>query len=199
MKRLLLALLASFALPTSIDAEESFNYESICTLTSEYNSNYTIEIYHQSPKKLGILYYKDEPKFSLTFDDVNGYGSPYFLIEKFSTIFNPYFSHYYTGQKKYGSDETYTGNDYRSGRRVSFIGNITLSEYLARSEKEQKKVKGKGRSLLIDLGSAFHYLPDTQKERKDFKEIRDGEWFRVSKNFWEKDKKTCTDYLYKFL
>ena len=64
MKRLLLALLASLALPVSVNAEESFNYESICTLKSEYNSNYTIEIYHDAIKKLGILYYEDEPKFS---------------------------------------------------------------------------------------------------------------------------------------
>ena len=199
MKRLLLPLLAVLSLPISVNAEESFNYESICTLTSEYNSNYTIEIYHSRSKQLGILYYKDEPKFSLTFDSSQGYGSPYFLIEKFSKKFNPFYKYYYTGQKIYGSDETRTGQDFRSGSRVSFIGNIPLSEYLARSEKEQKKVKGKGRSLLIDLGSAFHYLPNTQKEREDFYEIRNGEWFRVSKNFWEKDKKNCTDYLYTFL
>ena len=79
MKRLLLPLLAALALPVCVNAKESFNYESICTLTSEYNSNYTIEIYHQSPKQLGILYYKDEPKFSLTFDDVNGYDHIHYL------------------------------------------------------------------------------------------------------------------------
>ena len=199
MKRLLFALIASLALPTVVKAEEGFNYESICTLTSEYNSNYTIEIYHQSPKKLGILFYKDEKKFSFTFDSSNGYGRPFFLIEEFHGGFNPHLSSYYTGQTRYGSEETYTGNNYRSGSYIRFFGDIPLSEYLERSEKEQRRVKGNARILLTDLPNAFYYLFETNEERDEFLELRDGEWMRVAKNFWEKDEKNCTDYLYKFL
>jgi len=191
MKRLLLPLLAALALPSAVDAEWYFNTDSICTLKNEYNSNYKIKIYHQSPQPSGILYYKDEPKFSLTFDSTHGMGSPDYLIEKFSNIINPHQYNYYTGKKKYGSDETITGNYYNSGRRISFIGNIPLSEYLARTRKEQLKAKGKGRILLLDLGPAFDYLPDTEKK------IRRVEWYRVAMNFWEKDKKICTHYLYK--
>ena len=194
MKHLIIGLLAAVTLPTYVNAEKLYNKESICTMTSEYNSNYKIEITWSYSKSLGVLYYKDNPKFSLTFDSSQGYGSPFFLVEKFSEFTNPYYKYYYTGQKKYGSDETHTGQDYRSGSRVSFVGNLPLSEYLERSEKEQKRVKGKGRSLLIDLAQAFHYLPDTQKERADFYEIRNGEWFRVAKNFWEKDKR-CSLFL----
>ena len=191
MKRLLLPLLASLTLPLSVNAEESFNYESICTLTSAYNSNYTIKIYHETPQPSGILYYKDKPKFSLTFDTKHHMGSPDYLIEKFSKRLNPYNYNYYTGKQKYGSYETITGNYYSSGRRISLIGNIPLSEYLARTRKEQLKVKGKGRILLLDLGRAFNQLPDNEIE------IRRVEWYRVAMNFWEKDKKICTHYLYK--
>ena len=194
MKHLIIGLLAAVTLPTYVNAEKLYNKESICTMTSEYNSNYKIEITRGGSSSVGVLYYKDNPKFSLTFDSSQGYASSYFLVEKFSDIFNPYYKYYYTGQKKYGSDETQTGQDYRSGSRVSFVGNLPLSEYLERSEKEQKRVKGKGRSLLIDLAQAFHYLPDTQKERADFYEIRNGEWFRVAKNFWEKDQR-CSLFL----
>ena len=194
MKRFLLPLIAALALPTAVNAESTWNDKPICILTNEHSSDYKIKIYQDDPHWTGILFYKDKEEWSLTFDMTNGYGTPYFIIEKFSKIINPYSKYYYTGQKKYGSDETHTGQDYRSGSRVSFVGNIPLSEYLERSEKEQKKVKGKGRSLLIDLPQAFHYLPDTQKERADFYEIRNGEWFRVAKNFWEKDQR-CSLFL----
>ena len=70
---------------------------------------------------------------------------------------------------------------------------------MARSEKEQKKVKGNARILLMDLPNAFYYLWRYQEERNQFLALRDGEWERVAKNFWEKDKKNCTDNLYKFL
>ena len=72
------------------------------------------------------------------------------------------------------------------------MGNIPLSEYLARTRKEQLKVRGKGRMLLLDLGRAFNFLPDTEKE------ISRGEWYRVAINFWKKDKKICTYSLYEF-
>ena len=195
MKRLLLPLLAALALPVSVNAKESFNYESICTLTSEYNSNYTIEIYHDAIKKLGILYYEDEPKFSLTFDYSNGYGRPFFLIEKFNTEYNSFHKDYYPVTRI----ETDVWRYYRSGSYISFFGDIPLREYMARSEKEQKKVKGNARILLMDLPNAFYYLWRYQEERNQFLALRDGEWERVAKNFWEKDKKNCTDNLYKFL
>ena len=191
MKRLLLPLVAALALPVSVNAKESFNYESICTLTSEYNSNYTIEIYHQSPKKLGILYYKDEPKFSLTFDSTHAMPYPDYAIERYSRIINPHYYNYYTGQKDYFGDSM-TGNLYYFGSRISFRGNIPLKEYLARTRKEQLKVRGKGRMLLLDLGRVFNFLPDTEKE------ISREEWYRVAINFWKKDKKICTYSLYEF-
>ena len=191
MNRLLLPLLASLTLPVSVNAEESFNYESICTLNSEYNSNYTIKIYHETPQPSGILFYKDEPKFSLTFDSTHAMPYPDYAIERYSRIINPHYYNYYTGQKDYFG-ESMTGNHYYFGSRISFIGNIPLKEYLARTRKEQLKVRGKGRMLLIDLDRAYNYLPRTEKE------IRSGEWNRVAMNFWEKDKKICTHSLYKF-
>ena len=195
MKRLLLSLLASLALPTVVKAEEGFNYESICTLTSEYNSNYTIEIYHQSPNQLGILYYEDEPKFSLTFDSSNGYGRPFFLIEQFNTEYNAFYENYYPVR----INENDIWRYHRSGSYITFFGDIPLSEYLERSEKEQRRVKGNARILLMDLPNAFYYLWQFQEERNEFLALRDGEWMRVAKNFWEKDEKNCTEYLYKFL
>ena len=40
MKHLIIGLLAAVTLPTYINAENLYNQESICTMTSEYNSNY---------------------------------------------------------------------------------------------------------------------------------------------------------------
>ena len=191
MKRLIVPLLAAFALPVSVNAEWYFNNESICTLTSEYDSNYAIKIYHQNPQPSGILYYKDKPKFSLTFDSTHAMGSPDYTIERYSRIINPYYYNYHTGLKDY-LGESITGNHYYRGSRISFIGNIPLREYLARTTKEKLKVRGKGRMLLLDLSRAFNFLPDTEKE------IIRGEWYRVAMNFWKKDKKICTYSLYEF-
>ena len=116
---------------------------------------------------------------------------PDYAIERYSRIINPYYYHYYTGQKDYFG-ESMTGNHYYFGSRISFIGNIPLKEYLARTSEEQLKVRGKGRMLLLDLDLAYNYLPRTEKE------IRSSEWNRVAMNFWEKDKKICTYSLYKF-
>ena len=190
MKRLLFPLLAALALPVCVNAAWYLKNESICTLTSEYNSNYTIKIYHETPQPSGILYYKDKPKFSLTFDRY--FHMVDYAIERFSKKINPHYYNYYTGIKEYGSDETITGNNYSFGRRISFMGNIPLSEYLARTRKEQLKVRGKGRMLLLDLGRVFNFLPDTEKE------ISREEWYRVAINFWKKDKKICTYSLYEF-
>ena len=46
------------------------------------------------------------------------------------------------------------------------------------------KYEGEGRVLFIDMGQAFHYLPDF-KERKELYAERDGEWFKVAHNFWK--------------
>ena len=48
------------------------------------------------------------------------------------------------------------------------------------------------------VGAAFHYIP-TFAERQKFYKIRDGEWFRVSNNFWVKDKNNCEPRAYLFL
>ncbi len=73
----------------------------------------------------------------------------------------------------------------RTGEVVVFVGNTPLFAYNKMSKKEKKKIKyeGEGRVLFINMGQAFHYLPDF-KERKELYAERDGEWFKVAHNFW---------------
>ena len=61
MKRSLLPLLAALALPTAVFAHHDPNHndKAKCTITSEYNSDYRIEMYWAST---GLLLYKDELK-----------------------------------------------------------------------------------------------------------------------------------------
>ena len=67
-----------------------------------------------------------------------------------------------------------------------FVGNIPLKAYVRMSDEEKKKVKfeGQGRVLFISMGQAFHYLPNTYKEREELYKERDKEWFKVAHNFW---------------
>ena len=147
----------------------------------------------------GWVMYKNRWYFMLTYSSAIDNGNYLSNTPTFHGGFNPHLSSYYTGQTRYGSEETYTGNNYRSGSYIRFFGDIPLSEYLERSEKEQRRVKGNARILLMDLPNAFYYLWQFQEERNEFLALRDGEWMRVAKNFWEKDEKNCTEYLYKFL
>ena len=174
MKRLLLPLLAALALPTPIIADHDINHneKSKCTITSEYNSDYRIEMYWPST---GLLLYKDEPRYSLKFSMSNGYGSDYATIQEWdeSTLENsPKWQHSFRGGG-------------RTGEVVVFVGNIPLFAYNHMSKKEKKKVKyeGQGRVLFINMGQAFHYLPEF-KEREELYAERDGEWFKVAHNFW---------------
>ena len=48
---------------------------------------------------------------------------------------------------------------------------------------QEIKYEGEGRVLFIDMGQAFHYLPDFKEREKLYAE-RDGEWFKVAHNFW---------------
>ena len=59
MKRLLLPLLAALSLPTTVFAHHDPNHndQAKCTIKSEYNSDYRIEMYWPST---GLLLYKDE-------------------------------------------------------------------------------------------------------------------------------------------
>ena len=50
----------------------------------------------------------------------------------------------------------------------------------------------------MEVGAAFHYKP-TLAERQKFYKIRIGEWFRVSNNFWVKDKNNFEPRTYLFL
>ena len=176
MKRLLLPLLAALALPTPIIADHDINHndQSKCTITSEYNSDYRIEMYWRAQ---GLLFYKNEPKYSLYFSMSNGYGSDYATINKYD-ISTPG----YSPKWQYNYREEDGG---RIGEVVVFVGNIPLFAYNQMSKKEKKKVKyeGQGRVLFIDMGQAFHYLPDF-KEREELYAERDGEWFKVAHNFW---------------
>ena len=49
-----------------------------------------------------------------------------------------------------------------------------------------------------EVGTAFNYIP-TFDERQKFYKIRYGEWFRVSNNFWVKDKNNFEPRTYLFL
>ena len=174
MKRLLFILLAVIPLPTTVFAHHDPNHndQAKCTIKSEYNSDYRIEMYWAST---GLLLYKDEPRYSLKFSMSNGYGSDYATIQKWdeSTLYNnPKWQHSF----REGG---------RTGEVVVFVGDIPLFAYNKMSKKEKKKIKyeGQGRVLFIDMGQAFHYLPDF-KERKELYAERDGEWFKVAHNFW---------------
>ena len=174
MKSLLITLLAALALPTPIiaDHDPNHNDKSKCTITSEYNSNYRIEMYWSST---GKLLYKNEPRYSIKFSMSNGYGSDYATIYEWdsSTLEN---SPEWQNSFREGG---------RTGEVVVFVGNIPYFAYTQMSDKKKKKIKyeGEGRVLFIDMGQAFHYLPDF-KERKELYAERDGEWFKVAHNFW---------------
>ena len=107
----------------------------------------------------------------------NGYGSDYATIkewDKSKTLHSPMWQH----SLSYGDEG-------RIGEVVVFVGNTPLFAYNQMSDKEKKKIKyeGQGRVLFIDMGQAFHYLPDF-KEREELYAERDGEWFKVAHNFW---------------
>ena len=75
MKRVLLPLLAAFALPTASSAEET------CLFVSQYQPEVTIEI---STKNLtftrGLMKYRDTPLFNFETGLSTGYGGQYFSI-----------------------------------------------------------------------------------------------------------------------
>ena len=174
MKLFLLPLIAALSLPNTVfaDHDPNHNDQAKCTIKSEYNSDYKIEMYWSST---GLLLYKNEPRYSLKFSMSNGYGSDYATIQEWdsSTLYNsPKWQHSF----REGG---------RTGEVVVFVGNIPYFAYTKMSEKEKKKVKyeGEGRVLFIDMGQTFHYLPDF-KERKELYTERDGEWFKVAHNFW---------------
>ena len=107
----------------------------------------------------------------------NGYGSDYATIkewDKSNTLHSPMWQHSLSYE-----------DEGRIGEVVVFVGNIPLFAYNRMSDKEKKKIKyeGQGRVLFIDMGQAFHYLPDF-KEREELYAERDGEWFKVAHNFW---------------
>ena len=174
MKRFLILLIAAIALPSPSIAHHDPNHndKAKCTIKSEHNADYRIEMYWAST---GLLLYKNEPRYSLKFSMSNGYGSDYATIQEWdsSTLYNsPKWQHSF----REGG---------RTGEVVVFVGNMPLFAYNHMSDKEKKKVKyeGQGRVLFIGMGQAFHYLPDF-KERKELYAERDGEWFKVAHNFW---------------
>ena len=176
MKRLLIPLITLLTLPSAViaDHDRNHNDQPKCIIKSEYSSDYRIEMYWRAQ---GLLFYKNKPKYSLYFSMSNGYGSDYATIKEWdrSNIIN---------SPKW-QNNLKDGNGGRTGEVVVFVGNIPYFAYTQMSVKEKKRVKyeGEGRVLFIDMGQAFHYLPDF-KERKELYAERDGEWFKVAHNFW---------------
>ena len=74
-------LLTALALPAAVNADHDQNHndQSKCTITSEYNSDYRIEMYWRAQ---GLLFYKSKPKYSVFFSMSNGYGSDYATIKE---------------------------------------------------------------------------------------------------------------------
>ena len=149
MKRLTLPLLAALSLPSPSIAHHDRNHndQSKCTITSEYDSDYRIEMYWSAQ---GLLFYKNEPKYSIYFSMSNGYGSDYATIkewDKSNTLHSPMWQHSLSYE-----------DEGRIGEVVVFVGNIPLFAYNRMSDKEKKKIKyeGQGRVLFIDMGQAFH-------------------------------------------
>ena len=191
MKRLLLPLLAALALPTAVIAERiknpTQNDKPKCTITSEYNSDYRIEMYWPTS---GLLFYKNEKRYSLKFNASNGYATDYYKIQEYDErSFSPTYKYDLVME---------TG---RVGDAVVFVGNIPLKAYVRMSDEEKKKVKfeGQGRVLFISMGQAFHYLPNTYKEREELYKERDKEWFKVAHNFWRLGKDCKITYPKYFL
>ena len=128
MKCLLLALLAAHALlnPSIAHHDPNHNDQAKCTIKSEYNPDYRIEMYWPST---GLLLYKNEPRYSLKFSMSNGYGSDYATIQEWdeSTLENsPKWQHSFRGGG-------------RTGEVVVFVGDIPLFAYNQMSDKEQKQ------------------------------------------------------------
>ena len=178
MKLLLLPVLAAIALPTAVNAEKiapskNFSTEPKCTITSEYSSDYRMEMYWPAS---GLLFYKNKPRYSFQFTMSNGYGSDYISLQEWDPndiSFNP----------RWKGDVMEGG---RVGEVVVFVGNLPLFAYNYLSDEEKKKnpKEGQGRVLFIDMAQSFHYLPNTYKDREALYAERNKEWFKVAHNFW---------------
>jgi len=178
MKILHLPLLTALALPAVVNADHDQNHndQSKCTITSEYNSDYRIEMYWRAQ---GLLFYKRKPKYSVFFPMSNGYGSDYATIKEWYNSSSGYSPKW---KDSYKDGDAMRG---RTGEVVVFVGDIPYFAYLQMSIKQKKKIKyeGEGRVLFIDMGQTFHYLRSS-KERAELYAERDGEWFKVAHNFW---------------
>ena len=174
MKRLLFALLASLVLPAAVNADHDRNHndEPYCVITSEYSPDYRIEMYWPTQ---GLLFYKDEKRYSIKFNRSNGYSTEYFKIQ----IYNGSSGGFWPTWNNWIMHEGSTGDV------VVFVGDIPLKAYWQMSDKEREEVKfeDQGRVLFVDLAQSFHYLPDFEGRTELYAE-RDGEWFKVAHNFW---------------
>ena len=76
MKRFLIPLLASLALPTAVNAEK------LCTITSELDKDVVIKIEGDRLGMFGRITYKNNPMYRISFFHQNGYGGHRYTISE---------------------------------------------------------------------------------------------------------------------
>ena len=138
MKRLLLPLLAAFALSTAVNAEK------LCKITSELDKDVVIKIEGDSLGMFGRITYKDNPMYRISFFHMNGYGGHRYNLseDKEPDISWEDFKH-----------GKYSGG----GLAVFFVGN-----QVAKGTPVEERKTGQKRMLMPELGSNIWY------ERTDF-------------------------------
>ena len=143
MKRLLLLLLATLALPNSLNAEK------LCTITSELDKDVVIKIEGDKLGMFGRITYKENPMYRISFFHMNGYGGHRYTLseDKDPDISWEDFKH-----------EKYPG----SGWAVFFVGN-----QVAKGTPVEERKKGQKRMLMPQLGSNIWYRRREWERRTD--------------------------------
>ena len=143
MKRLLLLLLATLALPNSLNAEK------LCTITSELDKDVVIKIEGDKLGMFGRITYKENPMYRISFFHMNGYGGHRYTLseDKDPDISWEDFKH-----------EKYPG----SGWAVFFVGN-----QVAKGTPVEERKKGQKRMLMPQLGSNIWYRRNEWERRTD--------------------------------
>ena len=143
MKRLLLLLLATLALPNSVNAEK------LCTITSELDKDVVIKIDGDKLGMYGRITYKDNPMYRISFFHMNGYGGHRYTLseDKEPDLSWEDFKH-----------AKYPG----SGLAVFFVGN-----QVAKGTPIKDRKKGQKRMLMPQLGSNIWYQRIDFNRRKE--------------------------------
>ena len=142
MRKLLVTLLATIALPTVFNAKET------CNFVSEYYPDVTIEVDNLKGyfvNGFGNLKYKNKPMMRFHTGISNGYGGQYF--------------HFYKLEKDSEGKDQYI----KTGKVVSIIG-----DQVTTGTPKDKRKSGKVKVFFPDLGSGYYYsLSNYSQPEKD--------------------------------